>query len=77
MSNNSETDYGDYCFSIKEFASGKPFIMFEPRKEKLKILGNGFLGFEFNDDVSFEEAEKIATSLNKKIKCVLYTWFID
>ncbi len=33
-------------FKVKEFPGGQPWICLEPHQENLKVLGNGFLGFD-------------------------------
>lgn len=70
---NSKTERASYVFTIKEYSDGTPWIMFEPSDENLESIGQGFLGFDFRDDVSFEEAQKIAELLRNKISSVSFT----
>ena len=67
------TDRTRMSFAVKEFPSGQPWIYFERVGDKLKILGNGFLGFDLPKGTTIEEARRIADYLNSKIEGISYT----
>ena len=67
-----EYESKDFCFSVKDYAYGGSYIMFEPRKGNLKILGEGFLTFEFPEGTDTKEIWKVADYLNSKIILVSY-----
>ena len=79
----AETEWGSYCFKISDFVNKKKdqtiditySISFEPIKEKLQILGNGFLGLQLYNNISFNEAEQLEKMLNKMVEWVAYTNF--
>jgi len=60
-------------FTVKEGAEGKPSLAIEPYGERLPILGDGFLWLSLADGTSFEQAQDLASQLNRTIKRVAYT----
>ena len=75
MSTKAETNYSPFTFTLKEFGDGTPWIMCEPYKPGLPVLGNGFLGLRFRDGVTFEQAKEIAEFLCDHFEGISYTWF--
>ncbi len=68
----SDIECENYCFSVKEFADGTPFISFEPRYRNLKILKDGNLSFQLPKGTTIGQAEEIANYLNSKNLSVVY-----
>ena len=62
----------DYCFSVKEFSDGTPFIVFEPRGNNLEILKGGHLRFDLPPNTKYDQAKEIASYLNSKNLTVVY-----
>ena len=58
---------------VKEFPGGQPWICLEPVKEDLKVVRNGFLGFDLPIGTTIEKAKKIAEFLGENITTVSYT----
>jgi hypothetical protein len=71
----SETDRTGCTFSVSEHDGIDPWIMIETRSPGLKILGNGFIGLEMREDISFEDAAKLAELLREKVARISYTSF--
>lgn len=61
------------AFTVQEVARGEPWIRLEPLDKTLKVLGNGFLGFELPEGTTINTAEEIATFLQENISSVSYT----
>ena len=51
----------------------RPWICLEPVKEDLKVVRNGFLGFDLPIGTTIEKAKKIAEFLGENITTVSYT----
>ena len=60
-------------FRVRKFPGGQPWICLEPVKEDLKVLRNGFLGFDLPIGTTIEKAKKIAEFLGENITTVSYT----
>jgi len=83
----SHTERERYQFVVKQTASGKPWIDLQPVHGNLSILESpqrltnvadyGFLGFDLPDDMTFDEAEKLADLLDEKIVMVSFTRLLD
>src|ERR1700730_905992 len=56
MATSSKTERAQYRFTVKEYAAGTPWIMFELlRSPDLPVLGDGFLGMDLRPGTSYEE----------------------
>jgi hypothetical protein len=73
MAERSTTERYEVCAAVKEAGDGTPWIMFEPRDESLSILGNGFLGLDLQEGVTFEEAQELSEKLREMVRSVSYT----
>ena len=72
----AETERADYCFAVKEFEDGTPWIALEPRRGSLRCLGpGGFLGLDLRPGTDLAQAREIATFLNANIDKVSHTRF--
>jgi hypothetical protein len=71
----SETERTRCTFSVSEHNGTDPWIMIETDSPGLKILGNGFIGLEMREDISFEDAAKLAELLRDKVAKISYTSF--
>ena len=69
----SNTESTEYKLTVKESGTGEPWLMFEPMRSSLQILGNGFLGFRLEPGTTYEKAQEIATYINKNVQSVTYT----
>jgi len=59
------TDRGEYRCVVKEYASGAPWLAFEPLRDiELPELKGKILGIDLRPGVSFEEAREIASILD-------------
>ncbi len=59
------TDRGEYRCVVKEYASGAPWLAFEPLRDiELAELKGKILGIDLRPGVSFEEAREIARILD-------------
>lgn len=71
---SSNTEWGDYLFTVKEFGDGTPWLMAELREgNDLSILENGFLGFTLRSGTTYEEAQGLARHLHKVLDKISYT----
>ena len=61
------TERGEYRFTVKEYASGAPFIAAEPAGDTLSI---GQLGFDLTPGTSYDKAREIARYMNDHIEYV-------
>jgi hypothetical protein len=76
MATSSKTERAQYRFTVKEYAAGTPWIMFELlRSPDLPVLGDGFLGMDLRPGTSYEEAKTVASFLDERIECVAATTF--
>ncbi len=75
MGEIADTERAKYVFCVKEFADGTPWVVLEPRRSNLAILGDGFLGLELAQGTELKKAEEIADYLNEHIESVSYTGF--
>jgi len=71
----SETERTGCTFSISEHDGTDPWIMIETYSPGLKVLGNGFIGLEMREDISFEDAQRLAELLRDKVAKISYTSF--
>ena len=47
--------------------------MIETDSPGLRVLGNGFIGLQVRDDISFEDALKLTELLRDKVAAISYT----
>ena len=68
------TDRGNYRCVVKEYASGAPWLAFEPLRgnEPTELKGK-VLGIDLRPDVTFEEAREIAHILDDHMVGVTIT----
>ncbi len=69
----STTKRADYTFTVKEFADGTPFIMFEPQGKDLDVISNGNLHFDLPKGTTYEQASKIAKFMRDNLAELAYT----
>ncbi len=63
------TERSDVVFELKEFGDGTPWLMANFHKPGLScVKGNDFLGLEFRDGVTFEQAKEFRSTLHKIVK---------
>ena len=62
-----------YGFVAKGSDSEQPWIVSEPRAANLPILQTGTLGFELMYEITFEDAQTVATYLNEHMIGLTYT----
>lgn len=60
----------EYRFRVRKLDDGSPWIVLEPRRKTLEVLGRGLLGLDLKLGTSFEEAENLADHLNQHVACV-------
>ena len=74
----SSTERGDYLFTVKEHGDGRPWLMAELRDgEGLSVLGNGFIGIDFRDGVTLDQAEAIVRQMRPIVAGLSYTKLDD
>lgn len=64
------TEIEKYTFTVKEFASGAPFIALEPLHQDLPALKGATLSLNLPGGTSIEKAEEIARYLEDNIESV-------
>ena len=74
MAKIPKTEFTEHTFTVKEAKTG-PFIMCEPRREDLSILGDGFLTLTLRPGTSIDKAEEIASYLNENVSGIGSTIF--
>jgi hypothetical protein len=67
------TERTPVIFRVKQSVNGDFWICLEPFEGNLKILGNGFLGFDLPEGTTINKAEEIAAFLQENIGSVSYT----
>jgi hypothetical protein len=80
MSNTqSETQRGRFRFRVAEYADGTPWIMTDPLwpQDRLKALGQGFVGFDLKPGTSHEQAQQVTQFMNEHIEYITATLFKD
>jgi len=68
MATKSNTEWGNYNFKISAHVQEKDGratdvshnIHFEPKKDNLKVLGNGLLQLQLSQKASLDEADQLA-----------------
>jgi hypothetical protein len=63
----------EYRFTVKETASGEPWLMLEPMPQNLQVLSGGFLGLRLRPGATYEEARRLATTLDTEINSITFT----
>ena len=71
----ARTQRGNYKFTIKESASGTPWIALEPLGEGIELPNKGFLGFDLPRGVDMKKATEIARYLNENLSSLSLTTF--
>ena len=69
----AKSEYSDAMFELKEYGGGEPWLYVAFDNPGLSCIGDGWLGIEFRDDVTFHEAKEFRTLLHKMVKGVSYT----
>jgi hypothetical protein len=68
------TERSDVVFELKEFGDGTPWLMVNFDSPGFScIKGNDFLGVEFRDGVTFEQANEFRAQLHKMVKGMSFT----
>ena len=68
------TDRGEYRCVVKEYASGAPWLAFEPLRDiELPELRGKILGIDLRPGVTFEEAREIARILDDHMVGIIIT----
>lgn len=72
------TDHTDVSFTLKEGPNGEPWVIIEQDEPGLPVLkfGDAFLGLQFREGISFEEAKSFTLQLNRMLDVLSYTKFI-
>jgi hypothetical protein len=70
-----DTQRGRYQFRLTNYSDRTPWIMTDPLEEKdrLKVFGNGFIGFDLKPGTTQEEAHRIALFLGEHIGYITFT----
>jgi hypothetical protein len=66
------TERAPYGFTIELDAEGIPRILLEAIDAALPVLRTGQLGFELREDMTLEEAQELADTLNEHVTGVTY-----
>ncbi len=61
-----------YGFAIEQDPDGTPRILLEAIDQALPVLRTGQLGFELREDMTAEEAQELADTLNEHVTAVTY-----
>jgi len=69
----SNTESVEYRFTVKETSSGEPWLMLEPMTKNLQAFSGGFLGLRLRPGTTYEEARRLATTLDTEIQSVTFT----
>lgn len=64
-------DRAEFNFTVKEFASGTPWIVAEPMNKMLSI--GGMIGFDLKPGTTMKQAHEIADYMRKHIEGISYT----
>ncbi len=72
---DDRTERGRYGFEGQAYPDGTPFIVARAYREDddLSVLRSGFLGFDLQEGVSFEDFDKLLAELTSKIKYLTFT----
>ncbi len=78
----ARSESAGYSFSVTEYEDGTPWILLEPAGTstsggQLSVLGEGVLGLDMHEGVSFEEAKQLAEQLRGMVAGVRFTRFPD
>ncbi|WP_419828359.1 hypothetical protein [Methylobacterium sp.] len=63
----ARTESGQYRFTVKEDAQGRPVVALEPSGVAIEALGDVFLALTLRDTVSYAHAQQIAEILNDQV----------
>jgi hypothetical protein len=67
------TESEEYRFTVKETATGEPRLMLEPMTKNLQVFSSGFLGVHLRPGATYEEARRLATTLDTEIHSIAFT----
>lgn len=71
----ARTERGQYQFTVKEDASGRPMIALEPLGGGIEAFGGAFLSLTLRDTVNYAHAQQIAEILNDQATGLSVTFF--
>jgi hypothetical protein len=71
----ARTERGEYRFTVKEDAAGRPFIALEPLNRTVEAFGDALLGLTLRDSVNYAHAQQIAEILNDQVTGLSATFF--
>jgi hypothetical protein len=73
MQQDSHTYRGRFKVLVKEFGDGTPWLVVEISSEAFPTLGQDFIGLEFRNDITYEQAKEFAKVLNDRIEHISIT----
>jgi hypothetical protein len=76
QSNMARTTRAEHRFTVKENASGEPWLVSEVLKGE-EPQGSGFVGLELTPGTTMQQAEDLAQTMNRLIVCTSFTRFQD
>ena len=71
----ARTESGQYRFTVKEDAVGRPHLVLQPRGVPISAFGDALLSLDLRDSVSYRHAEQIAEILNDQVTGLSVTFF--
>jgi hypothetical protein len=71
----ARTERGQYRFTAKEDAEGRPHLVLEPRGEQISAFEDALLGLDLRDTVNYAHAQQIAEILNDQVTGLSVTFF--
>ncbi|MGH1592377.1 hypothetical protein ACRBEV_33200 (plasmid) [Methylobacterium phyllosphaerae] len=63
----ARTERGEYRFTAKEDAEGRPSLVLKPRGEPIPAFGDALLSLDLRDSVNYAHAQQIAEILNDQV----------
>jgi hypothetical protein len=78
MATKATTQRGRYRFKVAEYGGEHtPWIMTEPvdARDRLPVLGEGFIGFDLTPGTTFEQAKIVAQYLSEHLDGISCTLF--
>ncbi|MDP4006906.1 hypothetical protein [Methylobacterium sp. NEAU K] len=71
----ARTERGQYRFTAKKDADGRPHLVLESKGEPISAFGGALLSFDLRDSVNYAHAQQIAEILNDQVTGLSVTFF--
>lgn len=73
----AKTDRALYRATVKEYADGTPFLVFEPMSENIELLDGALTSLDLKQGTTLEQAREVADVLDRFVEGLAVTKLRD